>query len=966
MNASDVQGQRVNVFSQPNGGTQIVDAHTEFHIGGSGGDRGNFTDLTAVLKIDASASVSLPPGAHRLAAKLKDEHLLVLQPCELDTKTVCQQVASQLFWLLSEEGGDKIVIERWDHHGGLLDLDTALAGEVCKILLVPDVALKNIVLKLGTVARKLRELRGQYAIITTEQDEKRWATDASETRLWERPDWVSYYTKEYLQTRLIHELNLLLHRVQDTPVADLLRGVSVEEVVEELKDPDRLCNFAKGIADARPDTKDLVWKMIEEKSGDPWKAGLWLSELDPRDQLLALGLLLFEGLPADQVFAALETLVDEVWRPAQPLFAHFDYIDVERLRRYVKPPSLQEMGGPIVVTAQGHIFEAGWELHQRRILASLPAIAEMLRRAGQFLEILEVDPTKVKPVQPPDKAAATPKAGAADQDKAAPAPRADAADREVLWRMSRSRELYGTVRRMAGLQDAAFKTLKRIGQVSAEGFQSVQPCLRELAGDGSDLVRKAVARALADSRHWTKTEDAAPRLFALLVAWWAEACRVGDTLSPETRAEMDAIRATIALTVGYAAQDDWPAPMAEPLVRLLDGIVKDRNPPVRRAAMEILPWVITLYLHQLEELVCGPVAGQADLLEVAAVGVAVAYSLRPRETSQILDGWRERAASAGKGEQEILLSLVASTLGHLRAKADDPIFPPARIFAELSSILSTSRAWRVRRHVLAAAGNQAIRNYQLAAPLLTQVLAEVSLEERDLLIRIFLRAYVDQRAQLAGGDDKIQVGDQLYPVWTSGHRRPHTEMEEALYHWLQEWDLPVAQQVAAESFAVLTASALDCKEREFLAGVAAPPQQAAQAVPTLPIQPVLVRILGPLAWLALAAIARGRELRAALAAPLAELIWIGRQPPVAAAAGASGSGASPARQGLPAPGSALALPLAPVQDVLARWRSAATGESMQEFINYLERALGLYRARWPILLVSCVLILLVIEIVKLH
>ena len=953
MNASDMQGQRVNVFNQPNGGIQNIDNRTEFHFGGSSGDRGTFTDVTAVLKIDDAASASLPPGSQGLARKLENEHLLVLQPCELDAKTISNQVSSQLFCILSRQGGDQIVIERWDHHGGLLDLDAALAGKACKILLLPDVALKNIGQKLGTLARKLREVRGQYAIITTGQDEKQWATDTTETRFWERPDWVSYYTREFLRSRLTRELSFSLHGTQELPVAGLLAGVPVEEVVEKLRDPDRLCDFAQSIADTKPVTADLVRKLIEEKSGDPWKADLWLSELEPRDQMLALGLLLFEGLPADQVFAALETLVDEVWRPAEPLFAHFDYIDVERLRRYVRPPSQQEFGGPFVVTAQQPIFKACWELHQRRILASLPELADMLRRAGQFLEILEVDPTTVNPGQSGPQAAATPKPPAT--------PKADAADHEVLWRTSRSRELYGTVRRMAGLQDAAFKTLKRIGQVSPEGYQSVQHCLRKLAGDRSIVVRKAVARALADSRHWMAAEDAAPRFFALVNGWWADACGTGDSLSPETRAEMDCIRATIALTVGYAAQDDWPLPMAEPLVQLLDAIVKDRNPPVRGALMEILPWVIALFLGQLEALVSGPVAAQAELLEAAAIGVAIAYSLRPEETGTILDGWRERAANAGQSDREILLGLVARALGYLRVKADDPIFPPSRIFAELSAILSASRAWTVRRHVLVAAGNQAIRNYKLAAPLLTQVLAEVSLEERELLIRIFLGAYVEQRCQLAGGDDKIQVGGQMVPVWTSGNR-PHTEMEEALYHWLQEWDLPVAQQVAAESFAVFTASALDRKEREYLAAKAAPPQPAAQALPPLPIQPVLVRILGPLAWLALAAIARGRELRAALAAPLAELIWIGRQSPSASAVGASG--ASPSRQGLPAPGSAL--PMAAVQDVLARWRAAAPSESMQDFINYLERALGLYRARWPIVLVSCLFIILVLEILKQH
>jgi hypothetical protein len=862
---------------------------------------------------------------------------------------------------------ESIKIREWVRPEGLLDLQALLGEQGIKILLLPRGGLNNF----GSLGSLKDRLAYHYALITTEQGLDQWHIrkgSEEETRFWCRPDWQSYFGREHLRQVLGRELDF---RGAAWPGADQpppgdhdpLAGVTPGEVVEKLRDPGCIKEFVAMLpAPPRQLSQEGVRSLLEDSCGDRQQAGRWYRAQDERQQLLAIGLILFDGLPVDQVFAGVETLVDKVFRRADPLLAHFDYLDAERLGRYFKR---EQSGGDgrftIIKEQRQHILEVAWQLHRRRILASLPAIAEMMHHASVFLEGLDVDPGQVGgAVRPPAAAGQDGRQGqsAGSSD--------GAADRKLLWRMSegRARELYGTIRRMAGLQEAMVESLSKIGGMSSAAFEAIEPCLRELAADESRAVRAVIAGVLAKSTRWMKTGPGQrPLLFGKLNEWWQEACQPSEGLSNERRKEVTAIRATVALTVGRAAGLDPENGMEEDLLRLLRQLVEDRFPEVRGAVKEILFEVIARHLRQLEELVRGRIAEQDDLLEVAAHGVARAYSERPQETSRLLVAWRDLAYSktasqGGGGPANVkLLSLVARALGYLRTNEQDPELPPARIFGELRAILAANRDPRVRHHALVAVGYQALRDYEGAAPLLVELLAEVSLADRSILLWAFTRAYLDQRRRLGGGDETIQIGDERYPVWTRAARPlSHlTGVEQALYFWLQGWDQPVAQQVAAEAFAALTATALDRRERQLAVQRAqASPEQPVAALPAPAVQPVLLRVLGPLGWLALAAVARGRELRSALWAPFAELLWLLRR---SSAGTASPADTRPFQTG-PA--------MASVEELLQRWRGEASNDSLRSLVDHLERALRLYRWRWAAVVSASWLLIVLMKIVASH
>jgi hypothetical protein len=938
-----------------------------------------YTDLKPDDLLSADGRL-ISPGAKQLIRQVADLRLLVLAPVELDGPAIACQLAAGLYTELRNLGNRDLKIRDWSADGGLIDLDTLLDGQETKILIFSGAGPNNLGVGLDRLARLLAE-RQHYAIITTELDLDLWHPNSSERRFCSRPSWDSYYGPEFLCDLLRQELKLFTSRSasggEDAKAAaggadTLLAGVQPEWIVAKLREPDRLFDFVKALErEPGPVSKECIEVLTDEESGDRSKAVRWYRDQVERLQLLAVGLMLFEGLPADQVFAGLETLVDGVWRPDHPALQGFDYLDVERLGRYFK--RLQDAGeeGRIVITAQREIFDAAWQLHRRSILAALPAMAAMLRNAGMGLEALALDPAAAA-------TAGTVPQGAAPGPSTSPLPETAAAqkmvqgqntqpsggeavDRRLVWGMAqgRARELYGSARRMAGLQSAAVASLSMVGQISRSAFAAVEPCLRELAADESELVRAVVGRALAATRDWAGRADEEPPLFGLLRDWWRDSCSSQEARRRDSK-EASATRATVALAVGHAANYDPPNQMNPRLIGLLQSAIQDRWPEMRRALRQVLPWILARHLGQLEEqaLVRGRIAAEEDLVVSAALGVAHAYRLHPQETGEILGRWSalasgtSDAAAAGQvADQELLLALTARSLGALRAGADDPVFPPSRIFAELSAFLAVARNPLVIRHILIAAGEQALRFYELAAPLVVKLLAEVSLRDRSLLVGIFVRAYLEQRRKLAGGDETLQIGEERYPIWI-WQGRPLTQVEEVAYLWLQEWEHPAAQQVAAETFAALGATTLESRERQLIAERRAPAggsHRASSSLAPAP-SPNRVRSLGVLGWLALVLTVRGRELRAALWAPFAELVWISRQAPsttMSAAASPAGSHSY----------IMFGLALASTTEVLQRWRIAAANESLKDLVDHMQRALTMYRWRWPIVLTSTALAL---------
>jgi len=889
------------------------------------------------------------PKAHELVDVLTAQRLIVLAGQGLDDKTM---VARHLAWLLREKlEPAEVKVREWYRSSDPQKIESAFHETATTILLLPQVQPHHVGHRLGELARLLGSRRN-YAIVTTEGTRAEWGITggSGEEAVWQELSWDSYYGRDFLAKQLLDEIGDDTGRLPEWIPRELFTGslladgLTVEEAASRLRQPERVRQFARWLREEGPATPRDLLARLDQLGGDRAAILQWYRQLERTDQLLALGLVLFDGLSDDQAFAALEVLVSQAWRQSDPNLPLFDYKDLARLGAYFQLSETGEDGARIETASRQKreaILQAAWELQRRRMLAVVPAMTRLIRELA-----------------PPQEAPVAPKKGLG-KGRAKAAAKEAAADEAASWRFTQGveRELFSSPRRIEQLQRSVIESLSQIGLLS---FEAVEASFLELAVGGSAGFQTVVAKALAAWRGEGHSEE----LFRVLRAWWEEGCiaTAARSLAEQSQREgvepRTAIRATVALTAGYALQYDRPNEPAPEILGLLEGLLQDAHPAVRARVLELtLPLATASHLQRLELLLRNRIYCDQEQMYAIAFGTAMAYSLRPAEALAVIARWQTVVLAEGPREpgdltvtpRDRLLSAVALAYGYIRSDADRGPLTPDQIVEELRSILTRETHPFVRTHALMAMGLQAVDNFERVASVLIELISEVTLADRLHVISVLARAYLHQREQLSGGDEEVEIGGRRYDVWTRS-ARPLTTIETALYTWLRDDAHPVAQQVAIQTFAAIAATDLDQKEKALASRRPPPVHTVRQGVARVASNPPRLHGLGLFGKLAIrAATLRRRDIRPYLGPLLAEMVEVRRSErsrvfETAAAAAERGSATDPARQ--PA---AERRRLQPA--VMQRLHGAADA-GLRSLGRSLSVALDVYRWRWAILLAA--------------
>ena len=955
--------------------TQISDNVNQGYIAGRDLYLGDQYVVQETLFFEPDLANVEPPAwtstqkATELARALAANRLIVLAGQDMDDKTT---VARHLAWLLRRELPGTVRVREWYRSSDPQKIETAFHESDTTILLLPQVQPHHIGHRLNELTRVL-DLRRNYAVITTDGARADWGirTGSDDERLWQEISWESYYGRPFLADTLLAELALLNGTRPDwlprnlQPGSPFAEGLTVEEVAARLKQPERIRRFAQWIQSETASPQALLAK-LDQLGGDRTATQEWYQQLAPSDQIFALGLVLFDGLPDDQIFAAVEYLVDSAWRRTDPNLPLFDYRDLARLGANFHLVESGEDGTRIETASRRKreaILQTAWELQRRRLLAVVPAMTRLVKRlspttaslpepapvqrlglaywrnrltrigaaSGQTLNILKValrlrffTLLSAKRLAVADRPATAP----------SPEPAQDSADE---WRFTQGpeRELFSSLRRIEQLQRSVVESLSQIGLLS---FEAVEASFLELGAEGSIGVQTVVAKALAAWRGKGHHE----KLFQVLRAWWQAGSR---STPPKALAQrsgkgtqpLAGIRSTVALAVGYALQYDPPNQMAPELQSLLQDVVEDRHPALRQRVLELtLPLATASHPQQLESFLRGRLIRDQEQMYAIAFGISMAFTLHPFRAIRILDSWQIMVRSQGESEpgdrtiapRDRLLSTVAMAYGYIRCDPSQTLLSTEMVVAVLRFILDTETHPFVRTHALMAAGLQGLHDFELVAPLLMERLSEIALPDRKNVVSVFVRAYLKQREQLRGGDGEVEHDGRIYPVWLLSPR-PSTPIETALYSWLRSGDHPVARQVAAQTFAAFTSTELEQQERALGADQkqipAAAPSVAAGRAAANPRRLRRLPVLGHAA--ACLALPLQRRTRALVRPVLAEMLDVERSRPRGA------------------------LPL------LDRWRSS-DDQQVQRLARSASGAFRLYRWRWSIILAQVLCIIL--------
>ncbi len=813
-----------------------------------------------------------PRIATDLVRQVLRMRLLVLGGHDLREKSA---LARHVAWRLQQElsdDSDEVPVHQWHPSSAAQSLENAFDDyDETTVFVFLSLRPHHLAYDLRRLQENLDGHR-HYAIVATDSTLSDWSLDgATEPEVWRPLKQQQVYDEPYLCKLLVKRLeevrgNLPEGLLPDSlppggPSADtpLVGSLTLRAAARRLETPSRVRSFVAMLATQRGDVASEAWvaDKLEQHSGSRDAVHKWYRQFDDRGQLLALGLAFFDGLFDDQVFAALETLVEACWRKLDPSLAHFDYHELGRLGAYFRGIA----GGRISrieAWAPEHrqaVFEVAWRLHRRRMLATLPWIVQMVRDSAQGSSASGDGLRTLSALGSQERDAGT-DAGS-ETGAAEPSETEDGELSEQETRLSRwyghgpGRDLFGSPVRCVQIRRAAAETLGQLGRFSVE---AIERSLLDLAEDGRRDVQIVAAVAMAnwraaEPRDAASTEESSRdersrRLFRTLSAWQNEAFskEFSQRLRRRWRAA-DAfahIRATVALTVGYASLFDPPGHLSGELEKLLEQLLDDRHPHVRdRFRTQTLPIIVASHLKQLEELLREKVLREADLLYAVATGVALASGTRPQEARQVLEDWRaetgrmpRRPEAEGEApHREKLLATIALAYGRIRPAREGHErrgeMTAGEIFKTLQQILNQEASPFVRNAVLLAMtfqthdgppGGGANDSFRQVASHLRDFLGEVTLEERPLVVDWLTRLYLEQRRKLKKNrngkpyDDKVRTDGGAYPVWIRSERSL-TEVERVLYGWLLSSSHPAAQQVAMSAFAAFGETPLEIEER---------------------------------------------------------------------------------------------------------------------------------------------------------
>jgi|JI91814CRNA_FD_contig_121_280229_length_6048_multi_5_in_0_out_0_3 hypothetical protein len=710
-------------------------------------------------------------------------------------------LARYLAWKLKSYRGANQPILEWERSSEpkTIDLEFQKAKEPT-IYILNEVSPQNIGYSLSRIQKAAASNR-HYVVATTDTPLVRWKlTEEEKQEFWIELDLSSdSYTEEVLFKELLKKLKEAGESLQQ-----VLRKESVQDddpvvgtyhlqvVTKQLKTPAQIAYFVQLLDKKVEEEKEVVKTTIVVELINKIKANKddheqllkdwYYHSLDYREQLLALGLNFFDGLFDDQFFRGLEEVVKNAWQKRDEKLRAIDYCDLDNLGNFFKlnPPFEVEEAEVRTIEScfpkqRRMLFKLAWNSHRRQILAALETIVELVKLS--------------------------------------------------VANRSFGQELYGTRVRREQLRRVLGEAISDIGWISPI---AIQDTLRQLAADREIDVQAVAAYAMA---RWRDSEYGRDKeLFETLHNWQDNDRLISQIKSllndqDETQSQepQDYIRATIALTVGYAALYDPPNELHPKLYELLQKLSEETNQLVRdRFGFYTLRMVVPLHFVQLRDML-REMTQHPDLVVAISASLALAYRENPDEVLKTLNSWQKKCLNsiptrwnaAELTPRETMLATVARTYGLIKYDEGVGTLTINEGFNNLQSIIKQEKHPYVRKVISLAIDTLTNRYFEQVEEQLKTLVANIRYDERKKIVKTLTKVYLKQRENLKGGNAEIEIDNRRYRVWMDSTKRPKTAVEEAMLRWVKDDTNAISQQVATQA-SVNFVRVLDQEEEKWI------------------------------------------------------------------------------------------------------------------------------------------------------
>lgn len=599
-------------------------------------------------------------------------------------------------------------------------------------------------------------------------------------------------------TEHIYEKPTLLGRLQrQMDIRNLatykndIKNIINKRLYKEIHTPEQIDVFLD-LFSANPTTDEkIILSLINKTKKHDDFISQWFHVLPPEKQITALGMTLLYGIQDEQFFACMDRLLSTAWSHYQDALGGLDYADLAELLHFFH---LSEGDIPVLQSRFPNQRRQTLKIlrkdYRRRILAVLPVLTDLVNESV--------------------------------------APHSD------NW------ELFGTKEKRDKLREVVAEVLSDVSRLSPA---TAEQYLLKLAANGNTGAQIVASKALAGWRQATEDEKGKDvELFELLNSWISNsriivvidrlrsALSGGDT---ENQSSAVFIRATIALTLGYAGSYDPPNNLHPDIPKLLREMSKDQGQMVVNAMNNSLRILIRNHPKQLGEklFTIGSTKqsifnGHSQIqkyIDSIAYGLRDAYRDFPHEVDTQLEEWlthceKSRPSSINEKKffyREKILSVVVITLTLLD-------FEKSKRYSleEVATILTDLREKEHGEAMRSVLLNLLMFLYETYPDKMEKQpknsIPNMENAERKKLAKNLAKRYLNQRSKMAGGDYRFIVMGKSINVWSDEAERPFTEVEKMLLKWYKS-DNRNLQMIAIQS--LFEVSKIDVQLSEELQGL---------------------------------------------------------------------------------------------------------------------------------------------------
>ncbi|MCA1994486.1 MAG: hypothetical protein LDL41_20930, partial [Coleofasciculus sp. S288] len=355
------------------------------------------------LKQFESADIS-PTITPKLLELLKKQRFLVLNSsvggATINVHNLALDIAYRLTQELDEQRGNSnngsISVKQWRRNSEPESIDTIFQEDLKEItvFVLTEASPQNIGYDLSRIQEYVSDQH--YVIASTDKPRQSWKL-LSTPEYWQEISVDGLYKTSDLEKLLDQKIQKLRKEASLPPELQngelelnrtLIGGWSLRKIAQSLKTPDNITRFLQFIcAEKQPLQPEGVEKLIHLAQGQENSLKQWYDHiLKPREQLLALGLSFFDGLPENQIFAALDILVEQAWRQRDPSLSHFDRSDLNNLLNFFKVIKDDEKEDCARITSvlpqqRRWLFKWAWDSHRQQLRAALPVIAKIIKNS---------------------------------------------------------------------------------------------------------------------------------------------------------------------------------------------------------------------------------------------------------------------------------------------------------------------------------------------------------------------------------------------------------------------------------------------------------------------------------------------------------------------------------------------------------------------------------------------------------